>query len=369
MWPLGQMLGPLGRALKKGVTYLLRDEFTTDAAAPLASPRTCEPGPGALTIVDSGSQMSISGGALILAGVRKNFGDPGVYCGPFTRSIGLTAIGRFDQLGPCFVFGFKNSASSYPTSCGIQNYSYQIRSNNFNVGGYYNLLQTTAYDIYVINTSFGGIFVVYRGIYAALTIYWVLYDPSYAALTAVYAGFGMYTEAPNAKVKDFKIAVLSSPWDSAYGVATGYTDSPASGASLAHEPDCIVRVAWTASAGAVFEMDVRRTDADNRWILRVSQAGGTMKLIQRQAGVETERASSAQSFTAGTQYELIVLAYGATIQTALKNGIVSSYGSATFNQTATTAMVTASAGALSTFVTWPRTLSGAALAALQEVSG
>jgi hypothetical protein len=35
--------------LAAGLTFLLRDDFVTTESAPLASPRTCEPGPGALT--------------------------------------------------------------------------------------------------------------------------------------------------------------------------------------------------------------------------------------------------------------------------------------------------------------------------------
>ena len=40
-------------ARKGGVEFLLRDEFTTPDAAPITSPRTCEPGPGTLTFVDT----------------------------------------------------------------------------------------------------------------------------------------------------------------------------------------------------------------------------------------------------------------------------------------------------------------------------
>src|ERR1035437_7829996 len=57
------------------VVYLLLDRFTTDHAAPLATPRTAEPGPGALTITDSGSHMSISGGKLLSRGI-VGAGDP-----------------------------------------------------------------------------------------------------------------------------------------------------------------------------------------------------------------------------------------------------------------------------------------------------
>lgn len=60
------------------ITYLLRDEFTTAAAAPLASPRACEPGPGTLTLVQTDGQFSIVGGALVFpAQATPAWGDQG----------------------------------------------------------------------------------------------------------------------------------------------------------------------------------------------------------------------------------------------------------------------------------------------------
>jgi hypothetical protein len=45
---------------------LLRDVFTTADPNPLASPRTCEPGPGTLTVTDNEGQLSIAGGRLLI---------------------------------------------------------------------------------------------------------------------------------------------------------------------------------------------------------------------------------------------------------------------------------------------------------------
>ena len=41
-----------------GLTFLLRDDFTTAEAAPLASPRTAEPGPGTWSIRSAGTATS-----------------------------------------------------------------------------------------------------------------------------------------------------------------------------------------------------------------------------------------------------------------------------------------------------------------------
>jgi len=50
------------------ITYLFRDEFTTDEAAPIASPRTAEPGPGTLTLLQLEGSLSISGEQLVIDG-------------------------------------------------------------------------------------------------------------------------------------------------------------------------------------------------------------------------------------------------------------------------------------------------------------
>lgn len=68
------IFGSIKRWATSGLTYLLYDDFTTPEAAPLTSPRTCEPGPGTLVISDSYSALSISGGSIVsvgVAGARK----------------------------------------------------------------------------------------------------------------------------------------------------------------------------------------------------------------------------------------------------------------------------------------------------------
>jgi len=56
---------------------LLYDTFKTDDAAPITSPRTCEPGPGALTAIDTTNKLSISGDQLVASGTNTNY-DPSV---------------------------------------------------------------------------------------------------------------------------------------------------------------------------------------------------------------------------------------------------------------------------------------------------
>ena len=58
-----------------GLTFLYKDEFITNEAAPMVDPRTCEPGPGVLDLTDSAAtQLSISGSILQVGYTAAN--DP-----------------------------------------------------------------------------------------------------------------------------------------------------------------------------------------------------------------------------------------------------------------------------------------------------
>ena len=48
---------------------LLYDTFKTADAAPITSPRTCEPGPGTLVITDTGNNAAIVDGEFKVTGV------------------------------------------------------------------------------------------------------------------------------------------------------------------------------------------------------------------------------------------------------------------------------------------------------------
>ena len=57
-----------GDEQEAAIAYSLRDQFSTADAAPITTPRTCEPGPGVAAITDSGTNVSISNGDMVVAG-------------------------------------------------------------------------------------------------------------------------------------------------------------------------------------------------------------------------------------------------------------------------------------------------------------
>lgn len=87
------------------MVYLLLDEFTTADAAPLTSPRTCEPGPGTLTAAQVDGSLAVASGALdVTAQATPAWGDLGLYGAAVTRSSGVAlvasiSVATWEELG------------------------------------------------------------------------------------------------------------------------------------------------------------------------------------------------------------------------------------------------------------------------------
>jgi hypothetical protein len=116
----------------------------------------------------------------------------------------------------------------------------------------------------------------------------------------------------------------------------------------------LVEATWTAATGATYELDVRRTDNDNRWIIRCDQGGSTIKLIERNGGGETERSSAAQTWTNLTAYRIVAVCDTQSIKTVVGVTAKNSYALASFNATATGVKTS---HAVADLVSWPRTIS------------
>jgi hypothetical protein len=366
-------LGRLGvsGAVAAALVYLLRDEFTTDEAAPITTPRTCEPGPGALTLVQT-RPLSISGQKLVFGGAPGSWTTQGGYSEQaILRAAGVVIFAdlRFTTASN-FSFGFSSSAAvNSPSTIGsasvdmAANFGPRIPVYNASVlFGQPAINQDYRFGI-ILRSS--GFFVVGKGggIGSTYKLIWPMDENNTAT---VYPFFSNFASAGG--MDALLVSELSAPWNDSFGIVTQRRETVLDGDEITHEANGFVRFTWQAVTGQVLEMDIRRTDADNRWIVRCDQAGSTIKIIERNAGTETERSSAAQTWTNGTNYSITALMDAAEIRTfvsLIDGGLFfrNVYSTATFNQTATIAKVD-KAGA--NLVSWPRTLSGAALAELER---
>lgn len=335
-----------------GIVYLLRDQFTTNATAPLTSPRTCEPGPGQLTIVDPANQLSISSSILQVAGGSGSAWDRGFYSASgLARTAGRALLVAVTQTaGSAFGPAIWSRSAGIVSPAAPGSADHGIRAN---IGAAYwayvngvNVIQHTFGTDFGIVLRAAGAFYLQK-LSGTWNLEWVDNAQNTATLYPEFSNFnGVGT------LDDFRVVDFGGEWATAYGIATSRTAITIAGSTGLMTADAIVEHTITAATGVTQELMVRRTDDDNCWIVRMDQTGSTIKLIQKQAAVETERSSAAQTWTNGTQYRIVASCFGNTIETNVANVAKNSYTSASFNNTATGVKVSAAGVDL---IAWPRT--------------
>jgi lysophospholipase L1-like esterase len=359
-------LGLLGGGTP-AVHYLLRDEFTTDDAAPLTSPRTCEPGPGSLTAVELDGSFSIGGGKLLFtAQTTPVFGDQRIFDATaharadtpafiFTLNIDTQAVGKEAVIGwNAAVTGAYLTHAFYPNSNTILR-TYNTADSRI-IG---NAAQGIDYKMAVIIRPTKGAFYILQGgaAFPDPTLIWI---DTAGSVTPLYAGLS--NSSLTGSLDNFKIYKAPSGWQTDFGPATHYIAAPVDGQLTTSTPDGMVDLKWTPAANETLNIMFRWVDDNNCWIVRCDQAGSTIRLYEKAAGVETQRATAAYTWTVGTKFTVRVRFSGntvdgwASVEATHSPAQVWSYGSAAFQNTATGVKVVGFATA-SDLVAWPRTVS------------
>jgi hypothetical protein len=341
------------------IVYLLRDQFTTNASAPLSSPRTAEPGPGTLTITDTGNRLSIVGNRLIGASHATIAGASAASAATYARAGGgktlACTVKRLSGSRAVLFFytDSSNAAGLKMTAAGFVAID----------GG------TGPNDPAIFTQSFPdsdrAVAVVMRPTAGALYI--VDGNLEWASAFNSTPTPGVYFElsqtGTSLELDDLRVVTLSGDWAMDWAIATNRTASPSSGATSTMTADGLVEFTWTAATGETIDLVVRSTDTNNRWILRCDQAAGNIKLFEKNGGTETQRGSTVtQTFTNGSTYRLTVKCVGTSIKswaqtsTGATTTIGPAYASATFNQTSTGVAVSGFATGAN-LVCWPRTIS------------
>src|ERR1035437_6824647 len=199
------------------VVYLLLDRFTTDHAAPLATPRTAEPGPGALTITDSGSHMSISGGKLLSRGI-VGAGDPKI-----VSSTGIPFVAGRAMLMKGFVWNTNRSGGGWATNTtptGNPNWGVMDVSGNLTIvppGISTNQFSlSVSYDFAFIRRNAGAFILSKLSATGTWTLYWV---DNVVNVSNMYPGVWARVTDCNIDVGELKVTDLGGVWASDYGFA------------------------------------------------------------------------------------------------------------------------------------------------------
>lgn len=304
----------------------LMDKFTTNAAAPLTSPRTCEPGMGSLVITDASNKLSIASSKLTLAS-----GD--------VANI-QTAAGVALAIGTALKFKWIKTSTTGP-NFGFLSHVAQVLNTGLTVEG-------------------GGIVVDANAVVDERTWLLVLRNPGYIVIDSTNSRIMWVSnkvvtnrklvwgtlygfEVVAATLDEVAIGNLGAPWNNQTSPATSYIASPTNGQISTMTANGLVEFTWTPAGGEILDLQVRRTDDDNCWIIRCDQTNSKLYLYEKQGGVETERGATggvALAFPIGGTVRMSVIAYGNTIRvideiTGADAGSKIYYTSASFNNSAT----------------------------------
>ncbi len=334
--------------------WLLRDDFTTDESAPIASPRTAEPGPGTWNRGGSSSFYLIENGRLKTTGTA-DWNSTFAYNHGESPAAGVAAMVRFARPNPDSSNGqFGWSGTNYYPNMWFG--SGDIAPHFSMSNKYLSIGVGVTKDVFAVSCG------------ASVAI--VADDTLQYVDTHIGQYFGFAPNTGSEWLNSLRIVELTAPWNTDYGIATSRVASPSNGETTTMEADAIVEFTWTPAAGETLDLMVRRDSDADCWSVVCAESTATnpdtIKLIERNGG-DTERSSTSQTFSAGTAYRIVVVCDGSSIETYVANVAKNSYASASHNQTSTGVKVSGFTTG-SDLVAWPRTLSGAAKAALDEVA-
>jgi len=271
-----------------GLSYLLRDDFTTAVAAPLPSPRNCEPGPGVLTITDSANHLTVVSAELTADGGTVSTNDPWIRNTiGFARLAGRALFLRFKRTvgsGNSPIYGWANTLTAPDTS------------------ETYGLLQATArpegvsIPTIITNGTYYKIVLAHRStgqlIFVDNVLAWVGTSGSEATL---YPHVSSRTTTDAWVIDYFRVRDLPSPFNADYGIATFTDTTLISGDTFTGNADGLHDFEFTLpgspAANDEIALHYRRLDASNKWEAVVKRNVGNTAwdfLLRRvSAGVPT----------------------------------------------------------------------------------
>lgn len=262
-----------------GVTWLLLDEFTTDDAAPITSPRTCEPGPGTLTLTDPANKFSITGGKLAIAAGASAEPNPSFVADTFARAVGLAMLVTIDRTGGSGVMqtGWTTTSVSDRVLLFSDGSAVVWGSSAVAIAS----ALTNVYKLAVVLDTVGG------KLFVNNKLIWV-----HAILNTANVKPAMFSFSNNSTktLDDLRVRQLPAPFNTDYGLASQNVASPVSGTSYTATADAITDLTLVAPNPLADQAGYRYryTDDDNCWHSYFNSAGA-YRLDSVAASVATNR--------------------------------------------------------------------------------
>jgi hypothetical protein len=354
-----------GGSVSSGQSYLFQDLFTSDDTAPITAPRTAEPGPGTLAIVDTGNKYSIDF-------KRLRFDVNAVanalsFCGgaSVSRAAGLALTAYFYQYyrgGPFIPLAWSGNNTATLAGANFNGgFHFHSASSKLRIQGgktpYTGVIYYHNSRLWIIARTTGSFMVAGNKL---------LYVDDVSNAADLYP-MGIHQDSPSGEYEDLYILQLGAPWTTDTGIATDVKAAAIANDTLVHTADGHILATWTPQAAETLDIQFRRTDDNNCIIVRCDQAGSTIKLYSKAAGVETEKTggTTAQTWTADTPYHIKIWFEGQQVRVFVDDVDRNTNAAVSFQTTAVQAKITL---AVSNFESYPMTLSGAALTALEVIT-
>ena len=325
--------------------YIFQEYFNDTVAAGSVNATLATPGPGTRTANDTESKLSVAGGVFVCAGGKASpaWGAPHIryVTHAIPRVTGRVLSCLFTphnapSNGSYWGYG-KNNNPSIPADMANLNLRLGIGSgldiafyDGAATGYIGTMTQDAQSELRIILRSTGCFFVTKGGTHGTLA-YTFLYPINAGADATLYTTF--QNNNIIADIDDWIVFDYTFPglWGSDYGIATARSATPSANAELATLCDFVGEFTWTPGAGDTLNIYFMYQDANNCGIIRASQAGSTIKIIQKVLGTETEKSSVAQTFTASTPYRIVFYKDYQSMRTFVNNSLKNNISNYTHN--------------------------------------
>jgi len=341
----------------------LDERFNTDEAAPIATPRSTEPGQQTLTLVDIESVMPISGGVLDVGDQVTSpvWGEEGGYGEALVREAGralmLTVNGV--ALSGNSAIGWNDAGDLGPAwnhlEHAIRGVSGAIAVGSTSVVAFTSQTGVDLKYLFLLRAA-GCHYFVKGGTYPEWSRRWVDNALSDTPLYPVWTNYdGDFT------LDDLRSALLDSPWDNENADATQVlAGARSAGDTFNHEKDCLIEaeIATIPAAGQI-EIRFRIQDANNYLQVTVDSAGD-LDLDKVIGGTPTQLDSAAAVIANSDRIMIVcddddISVYEANV--ARLTGTEATLK----NETAGELETEGTGGAVTDIISWPMCPSGRAL--------
>lgn len=274
------------------ISWLLNDQFSTNASAPLGSPAAAEPGPGTRTIVDTGNLFSIASNKLTTSAAGgSTWIDPRIVYSALTRAEGIALFCTINVTGSTFanIGLYRNNSGALVNGAASITFGATLllldRSNgNVTIGS---KTASIDYALCIILRSLGAYYFIKGGSeYPAWTLLFV--DPIDSTAT-VYPTAIVQGTAGAKTIDDARMRQLPAPFTAAYGLAAFNvtSDGQTLGAELVSNGNMETGsppTGWSAGGATLTSAADERTGGGGTKSINIALTAGAVGYAYQSAG-------------------------------------------------------------------------------------